>query len=98
MKEADIQRLIQNYITKEYPGSFSFKVHGNGFQKAGIPDLVCCINGRFIGIEVKQPGKEAELTKLQSLRIEQIRKAGGVGFMATSVEDVERELRRCLKK
>lgn len=26
---------------------------GGGLARAGIPDLICCINGRFVAIEVK---------------------------------------------
>ena len=39
-----------------------FKVWGGGFQKAGIPDLICGINGIFVSVELKgSKGKPSEL-------------------------------------
>ena len=29
------------------------KIWGGGFQKSGIPDLIACINGRFVSVELK---------------------------------------------
>ena len=48
---------------------------GGQFTKSGVPDILACIYGHFVGIEVKGPhGKPSEL---QLYNIEQIRKAGG---------------------
>ena len=46
----------------------------------GMPDLIACVNGRFVGIEVKYD-KEGSygMTKAQRIRLRQIVKAGGVG-------------------
>ena len=47
--------------------------------KKGIPDLLACVNGRFVAIEVKaQNGKPSEL---QVYNIKKIREAGGVGII-----------------
>jgi Holliday junction resolvase len=53
----------------------------------GTPDLLVCLGGLFVGIEVKQPGKSP--SKIQQHRMRQIQDAGGVAFVATSVDDVE---------
>lgn len=46
------------------------KIWGGGFQKSGIPDLVLCVNGIFVSIEVKAPnGKASELQKMNTSRI-----------------------------
>lgn len=60
-----------------------FKVHGSPTQRAGIPDLLVCYFGRFVGIEVKRPGGEA--TRLQERTMDVIRRAGGSAFAADSV-------------
>lgn len=48
----------------------------------GYPDLICCINGKFVGIEIKK--NEAELNDprhaLQKYRLTQIEWAGGYGY------------------
>jgi len=54
-------------------------------QNIGIPDLLCCVDGLFIGIEVKRPGKKA--TPAQALIIDRIRKAGGWADVATSASE-----------
>jgi hypothetical protein len=64
-----------------------------GFRKSdafnvGMPDIVCVMDGRFIGIEVKSPeGKQRDEQKVWQLRIES---AGGTYVLARSWEDVER--------
>lgn len=46
------------------------KIWGGGFQKSGIPDLVLCVNGIFVSIEVKAPnGKASDLQKMNTSRI-----------------------------
>lgn len=88
--EAKIGKKIREYL--EGIGAFVFKVHGGPQMTAGLPDLIACVGGLFIGIEVKCPGQLP--TQIQKLRHEQIRKADGVAFVATSVDDVERELNK----
>lgn len=53
--------------------------NGKKFTKDGIPDLLVCCNGYFIGIEVKAPNGKP--TKLQLWNIEQIKKAGGYALV-----------------
>ena len=45
---------------------------------AGTPDVIACINGKFMGIEVKEDvGGSYALTPQQKLRATQILQAGG---------------------
>lgn len=52
---------------------------GSKFTKDGIPDILCCINGFFVGVEVKAPNGKP--SPLQMYNIRKIRKAGGVAFV-----------------
>ena len=83
-KEATIQKNIARYL-KDL-GAWCFKVHGSPYQRAGVPDLLCCHKGRFYAFEVKRPGERA--TPIQAHELEQIRAAGGEAAVVTSVEDV----------
>ena len=74
-------------LGKNYPG-FYFKSHGGLFQKVGLPDIIGLHRGRFIGIEVKVPGKEETLTMKQRQTLEAITWAEGIAFMATSPKEV----------
>lgn len=68
-------------------GGLWFKVHGGPYQKAGISDLLGCVAGRFVAIEVKLPGKENTVTKLQQHFLTTVVDNGGLAFMTTSPED-----------
>ncbi len=54
------------------------KIWGGGFQKAGIPDLLCCVNGVFIAVEVK--ASKGVPSDLQKLNISCINQSGGIGI------------------
>lgn len=60
-------------------GAYYFFPVTGGFGNSGVPDIVICHKGRFIGIECKA-GK-GRLTTLQKHNIEQIELAGGKAFV-----------------
>ena len=52
---------------------------GGGYTRAGVPDLLICCNGHFIGLELKAPtGRPSELQKVELRRIKE---AGGLGIL-----------------
>ena len=86
MLEKDITAAIIRYL-KTVPGCFFWKQHGGQFGTAGLPDVICCINGRFVAFEVKTPS--GKLTKLQEATINKINAAGGFARMVMSVDEVK---------
>lgn len=52
---------------------------GTGYGNSGVPDFLCCFNGRFIAIEAKA-GK-GTTTALQDKHLKEITKAGGVSLV-----------------
>jgi hypothetical protein len=86
MTEKDIVTAIMRYL-KTVPQAFCWKEHGGMYGTAGLPDIICCIGGRFIAFEVKIPS--GKLTKLQEVTIAKIKAAKGEAFKVTSVEDVK---------
>lgn len=90
--ETRLQKKIQDGIKKSFPDSFFFKSHGGKFQVSGLPDLIGCINGKFIGIEVKMPDKIDTVTELQRACIHKINESGGIAFVAWSVEQAIQSL------
>ena len=62
-------------------------IHGGAYQARGIPDIVGCYQGRYVGLEVKEPDEQAD--PLQAHRIEQIIRAGGIAGVITSYEEAE---------
>src|SRR5215472_10590356 len=73
-------------------GARPFKIQGSdeSFQEVGIPDLLVCVVGRFVGMEVKQPGEP--LRAAQRVELCEIYKAGGVAAVVESVEQVRKLL------
>ena len=63
-------------------GAWQFSPYTAGFGKSGVPDIVACLRGVFWGIEVKREGKSP--TKLQQLRGDEIRAAGGQWVAGTA--------------
>lgn len=77
-QEKTYENKIKRFLEAE--GAWFIKYWaGAQFTKAGIPDILACINGHFVGIEVKaQCGKPSEL---QLYNIQKIRDAGGFAFV-----------------
>lgn len=82
--EARIGTRIRKFL--EEHGVFVFKVHGGPQMMAGLPDLIACVDGRFVGIEVKQPGQRPAPRQLFVHSL--IMRAKGEVIVATSVDDV----------
>ena len=47
-----------------------------GMGRSGVPDIICCYNGRFLAIECKAGA--GKTTALQDRELDLIKKAGGV--------------------
>ena len=90
-EEKKVENKIKRYL--DSLGAYYLKVHGSAYQPAGTPDILACVNGRFIGIEVKKPSGGV-VSDLQKLKLKQIENAGGVGIIARDVSDVSISLER----
>lgn len=90
-EEKLFEKKVREFL-KSLTKQWHFKVFGNAFQESGIPDLVGCINGRLVGLEVKSSrGKASEL---QRYKIDLINKAGGYATVVSpkNWEEVKRKL------
>lgn len=75
------EKLFENKI-KAYlqtRGAYFVKFFANAFTRSGVPDILACVNGYFVGIEVK--AKDGRPSELQLLNVRQIREAGGFAFI-----------------
>lgn len=91
MLEKDLQKAVMKYLRDK--GAFAFHPHGGGIQRKGLPDVIFCYWGRYGGLELKVPGRENTLTRLQAQTLKRIREAGGIGELVTSVSEVRDILR-----
>jgi len=85
MGQSKETRLLRNYLKdlKTNTGVVSYKIHGDPMQVAGIPDVLMCVDGSFVGLEAKQITDKGTLdinsllSKVQHVELENIAKAGG---------------------
>ena len=82
LKESTLTRQIITALREH--GGFWFKTHGSAYQVAGLPDIIGCYRGRFVGLEVKLPGGENTLSLRQRVMLERIEQHGGISNVVTS--------------
>lgn len=76
------EKIFENKVKRflEEHGCWYVKYWGgSAYTKSGIPDLLVCCHGVFLGIEIKGPkGKASEL---QLYNLKKIDKASGCGIL-----------------
>ena len=99
--ESEISRTIRDYL--ELHGCLMVRVNSGAIMlgdpdtgkkrmyrgaEKGTSDLLGCLpGGKFLAVEVKRPGKKP--TDAQREFLGRVIDAGGIGIVATSIEDVE---------
>ena len=91
MLEKSITAAVMRYL-KTVPACFCWKQHGGQYGTAGLPDIICCVNGQFAAFEVKTPS--GKLTKLQEITIQKINAANGNAYKVTSLQEVREIIQR----
>ena len=76
--EKNFENKVKKFLEEQ--GCWFLKYWGGAaYTKAGIPDLLVCCNGYFLGVELKAPnGKPSEL---QLWNIKKIKEAGGIAIV-----------------
>jgi len=82
-------------ILKQHGAYYFYPVTG-GFGASGVPDIVACYNGRFLGIEVKADAKKRSPTALQQKNLNAINATGGVALVidANNLDELEETMRK----
>ncbi|MBA9088784.1 Holliday junction resolvase [Fontibacillus solani] len=77
MTEAQFQSKVIKFLNDHH--IYHVKVWGGGYQRAGIPDILACVNGHFVGIELKT--EVGRTSKLQDYNISRIRESKGTAIV-----------------
>ena len=72
VKNKVVQLLKEHGVYYFFPATY-------GMGRSGVPDVVCCFHGVFVGIECKAGKNKATPLQLQELAA--IRRAGGITFI-----------------
>jgi Holliday junction resolvase len=88
--KAKVVKLVKAY------GIYYFFPATHGFGRSGVPDVVCCVNGKFLAIECKAGTNKP--TALQEKEINDIKKSGGHAYVIneTNLSTLENILRSLL--
>lgn len=76
-EEKNFERRIVKALKQK--GAWILKTHGGVMQRSGIPDLLCCVNGMLLCLELK--ASNGRVSELQKHNICEIRKSGGLAFV-----------------
>lgn len=80
-READVKAAVKKVLEKFHKDAWYFMPVPTGFGTQGVPDFICCIKGRFIGIETKFGGNK--MTEWQQRTQLRISEAGGTVLLIT---------------
>ena len=80
--ESDVKTAIKQILRDN--NVWYFMPSMNGFGRAGIPDFVCCIEGKFLSIEAKFGSNKATAHQLREL--DEIEKHGGMALLVSEKE------------
>lgn len=81
--EAKVKKQVVAVLKKH--GAYYFYPVTGGYGRSGVPDIVACFKGKFLGIECKA-GKNTT-TALQQKNLREITENGGLALVI-SEEDV----------
>ena len=75
------ERKVKDKVKKilDQYGAYYFLPATHGYGSSGVPDIVACVKGKFIGIECKAKGNTT--TALQDRNLKQIGDTGGIALV-----------------
>lgn len=85
--EARVKHAIKKMLKEEFPQVWTYWPVSNGMGAHGIPDMIMCAGGKFIGVEVKAPGKK--VTLLQANQLKAIEASGGTTLVLVGEDSVD---------
>lgn len=77
----ETEKSFENQIKKflDSKNCWYVKYFANSYTKSGIPDILACVNGLFVAIEVK--AEHGKATELQYWNRNKIRESGGIAII-----------------
>lgn len=75
--ESKVKKQVVALLKKH--GAYHFYPVTSGYGRSGVPDIVACWQGRFIGIECKAKGNKP--TALQMKNLQEIMAADGISLI-----------------
>jgi hypothetical protein len=83
MRESKLQKKCIDYLQSQ--GIYYINIYGSGRTAKGAPDLIACINGKFVAFEFKVGDNDIQPD--QRIHKRRILKSGGRHFCPRSLEE-----------
>lgn len=83
MGEIALQRKILDHCKRHQ--ILALNIHQSGWTGKGFPDLILCLDGRFVALELKVGTNKP--SKIQERWGEKIKKAGGIHAVIYTFEE-----------
>jgi hypothetical protein len=93
MNEHDLQARVMKRL-RQWGGKW-VNIHGGPYQAAGVSDILGCLEGRFVAVELKHPkylNPREGVTPTQWNFISQVRANGGYAIVANDEAALFEEL------
>ena len=93
--ENNITKRIKDFLKSK--NIWYVKYFANAFTSVGVPDILACVKGYFVGIEVKTDiGVVSEIQKYQG---QQIQKSGGKWFVVRpkNFDDFKQDIEKIME-
>lgn len=88
--ESNLVNKVKDYIRTTYRrDAWFFKVAGSAAQRSGIPDILCCIKGKFIALELKREDGSGRPSEQQRIEVHKIRNAGGYAIVSNNLDEIK---------
>jgi len=89
--EGKVKKRITDLLKSHGEDVYYFSPVTGGFGKSGVPDIVVCAYGLFVGIEVKADKRKNPPTALQEKNLAEIKTAQGAALVidANDLEPLE---------
>ena len=90
MTEKQFQAKVLAFLRAQH--IYHIKIWGGGYQRAGNPDILCCIRGKFVALELKT--EKSAPTVLQKFNLFKIQESGGYArvLRPSAFEQFKREV------
>lgn len=96
--ESNFVSKVEKHIRTTFRDEAWFlKVGGNAAQKSGTPDILVCIKGKFIALELKREDGSGRPSEQQKIECDKIRKAGGLAIISEDFKEVKNFLNAIYK-
>ena len=95
MREKDFSTKVLKLLRAEFPGHWR-KNPVSAYGQSGVGDIIGCLEGRYVEIELKAPGRYKDpfigLSEIQRLHGAEIIGNGGIWMCADSWPEIKGEL------